>query len=285
MVPFLWRAAWKVKDPSFSRSFRCTLSHCTTNRLPERSSRWLDPYKLASAHKMTLFYPHVHSCTHRCPGTSLWSYWRSSDQSLPSEGRRTAWRSASDGWSPPWRWTLRNTGRLLKTFWNVSPPQHMQERKAFPSLCCSHTSLAAFLWCRSRNAQYKQLTITSVGQDVGRQVLKQLNPSRLTDCQLPECFLFSCAVWVLLLLSLCPVSPTASSPFWLVPPVFRLGLVHGGLTVPSAHQMLQASFPDVSRSICSVISGSFSVKCTRVVTVTGWNSPPVAMMICLRLCP
>lgn len=35
MVPFLWRAAWKVKGPSASRSFSRTLSHCTTNRLPE----------------------------------------------------------------------------------------------------------------------------------------------------------------------------------------------------------------------------------------------------------
>lgn len=60
MVPFLWRAAWKVKDPSSSRSFRCTLSHCTTNRLPERSSHWLDPYELVSPHKMTLFYRKMH---------------------------------------------------------------------------------------------------------------------------------------------------------------------------------------------------------------------------------
>lgn len=37
MVPFLWRAAWKVKGPSSSRSFSRTLSHCTTNRLPEQS--------------------------------------------------------------------------------------------------------------------------------------------------------------------------------------------------------------------------------------------------------
>lgn len=37
MVPFLWSAAWKTKDPSASRSFSRTLSHSTTNRLPERS--------------------------------------------------------------------------------------------------------------------------------------------------------------------------------------------------------------------------------------------------------
>lgn len=37
MVPFLWSAAWKVKAPSASRSFSRTLSHCTTNRLPEHS--------------------------------------------------------------------------------------------------------------------------------------------------------------------------------------------------------------------------------------------------------
>lgn len=70
----------------------------------------------------------------------------------------------------------------------------IQKRNGFTHpLGCSVISIFVVL---KQDCSIQKTHNNIVGQKVGRQILKQLKLSIQTECQVPDCILFSCSIWV-----------------------------------------------------------------------------------------